>query len=90
MAWNPQRMGDFYSGPLQAVSTPGPDLIPASTPLGHPAGYWGVDCAISWGPKGKPQLLDGTYKPRKTGVKIYVYELPANLTSWCGATLCMG
>ncbi len=47
-----------------------------------PSGYWGIDCAISWGPNGKPQLLDGNYKPRKTGVKIYVYELPANLTSW--------
>jgi hypothetical protein len=45
-------------------------------------GYWGMDCAISWGPNGKPQLLEGRYKPRKDGVKVYVYELPANLTSW--------
>ncbi|GLC45721.1 hypothetical protein PLESTB_000505900 [Pleodorina starrii] len=47
-------------------------------------GYWGMDCSISWGPGGKPQLLEGRYKPRKTGVKIYVYELPSQMTSWFG------
>ncbi|EFJ44782.1 acetylglucosaminyltransferase [Volvox carteri f. nagariensis] len=45
-------------------------------------GYWGIDCAISWGPNGKMQLLDGNYVERKTGVKVYIYELPSNMTSW--------
>ncbi|GIL43551.1 hypothetical protein Vafri_1253 [Volvox africanus] len=45
-------------------------------------GYWGMDCSLSWGPDGKVQLLEGNYVPRKDGLKIYVYELPPNLTSW--------
>ncbi|GLI68736.1 hypothetical protein VaNZ11_013227 [Volvox africanus] len=45
-------------------------------------GYWGMDCAISWGPNGKMQLLEGHYVPRKRGVKVYIYELPSNMTSW--------
>ncbi|GIL72456.1 hypothetical protein Vretimale_4167 [Volvox reticuliferus] len=45
-------------------------------------GYWGMDCSISWGPNGKMQLLEGNYVPRKTGVKVYIYELPPNMTSW--------
>ncbi|EFJ44781.1 acetylglucosaminyltransferase [Volvox carteri f. nagariensis] len=50
-------------------------------------GYWGMDCAISWGPNGKMQLLDGLYKPRNGSIKIYVYELPPNMTSWPCADL---
>ncbi|GLC51474.1 hypothetical protein PLESTB_000506400 [Pleodorina starrii] len=49
------------------------------------SGYWGMDCSTGWGPDGKPQLLEGRYKPREGGLKIYVYELPPNLTSWFSA-----
>ncbi|KAG2448653.1 hypothetical protein HYH02_006010 [Chlamydomonas schloesseri] len=46
-------------------------------------GFWGMDCALSRGADGGVQLLEGQgYVPRKDSIKVYVYELPPNVTSW--------
>ncbi|KAG1659278.1 hypothetical protein FOA52_008207 [Chlamydomonas sp. UWO 241] len=45
-------------------------------------GFYGTDCALSLGPDGKPWLLEGQgYKPRQRAPRIYVYELPPNMTN---------
>ena len=52
------------------------------------AGHWGADCSLSMGAGGKPVLLapggpdEKPYLPRAAGPRIYVYELPVNLTTW--------
>ncbi len=48
-------------------------------------GFWGMDCALSHGPDGRVELLAGQgYVPRSGAPKVYVYELPPNMTSWWG------
>ncbi|KXZ44080.1 hypothetical protein GPECTOR_74g694 [Gonium pectorale] len=46
-------------------------------------GFFGADCALSMGPHGKPELLaDQGYKPRARGPRVYMYELPPDMTVW--------
>ena len=41
------------------------------------AGYFGTDCALSYGTSSSVQILEGLgYKQNKRGPLIYVYELP--------------
>lgn len=48
-------------------------------------GFWGMDCALSYGTDGRVEVLAGQgYVPRSGAPKVYVYELPPNMTSWWG------
>ena len=54
-----------------------------------PSGHWGADCSLSWQrpptarAPGRIALLAGQgYAPRAVGPRIYVYELPPNVTTW--------
>lgn len=47
-----------------------------------PSGFYGADCALSIGARGKPELLAGQgYQPRERRPRIYVYELPPSMTN---------
>ncbi|KAG2495587.1 hypothetical protein HYH03_006187 [Edaphochlamys debaryana] len=49
-------------------------------------GTFGADCFLSLGPDGKPRLLaDRGYTPRARGPRVYVYELPPEITTWRNA-----
>ncbi|KAG2484983.1 hypothetical protein HYH03_016277 [Edaphochlamys debaryana] len=46
-------------------------------------GKFGADCSLSLGPDGRPRLLaDRGYTPRARGPRVYVYELPPEMTTW--------
>ncbi|KAG2486865.1 hypothetical protein HYH03_014548 [Edaphochlamys debaryana] len=46
-------------------------------------GAYGADCALSTGPGGRPALLpERGYVPRRTGPRVYVYDLPPVMSSW--------
>lgn len=48
------------------------------------AGHYGADCSLSLGPEGRPVVLAGqSYVPRAAGPRVYVYELPVTMTTWC-------
>ena len=47
------------------------------------SGHYGADCALSLDDAGSPRLLaTQDYHNRAKGPKIYVYELPPELTTW--------
>lgn len=51
------------------------------------AGYFGVDCSLSYDASGNLAVLDGMgYKPSSRGPKVFVYELPPEYNVkwvWC-------
>lgn len=54
-----------------------PDLCWAARPASARAGFFGVDCALSYSDKGEMEVLAGMgYVPSKRGPSVYVYEIP--------------
>ncbi|MEW5316246.1 MAG: hypothetical protein WDW38_007627 [Sanguina aurantia] len=48
----------------------------------HP-GYYGADCSLSLDSAGTPTILEGLgYSLNPKGPRVYIYELPSNLTTW--------